>query len=259
MTNSTASTKQRSPVPRAPTPRGPVGQARRSEAIDAATYLDTRWRQLDRPLDLAALAWELQREYGAEITDDWFGFGTFKRFLSTAIPEGEITTGRQAYLLPSNRRVGRHRGRRRCHRGRRRDERRGGGGPQVGRPSHRPGAPPSRPHLPATCSRGLDPDCSITSRRPGAVSARSPRPTDWPVGWSNRPAIARPRPDLRSPDVTSRPSSETSSSKATVEPRDADDLAESYATLTQQRLAELRLMGTRDRSARATVRRWIAS
>ncbi len=70
------------------------------QAADAAVLLRTRWASLDRPIDLAALAWALQHEFGAEVSDDWFGHGSFKRFLRHAIPEGEISTGRQAYLLP---------------------------------------------------------------------------------------------------------------------------------------------------------------
>lgn len=42
-------------------------------------------------------------------------------------------------------------------------------------------------------------------------------------------------------------------------PRPADELSATYATLTQQRLVELRLIGARNRGARAAVRRWIAS
>ena len=72
-----------------------AGQAR-----DAAELLQNRWRALDRPTDLAALAWALQREFGAEVSDDWFGHGSFKRFLRHAVPDGEISTGRRAYLLP---------------------------------------------------------------------------------------------------------------------------------------------------------------
>ncbi len=70
------------------------------QAADAAELLRSRWRSLDRPTDLAALAWALQREFGAEVSDDWFGQGSFKRFLRHAVPDGEISTGRQAYLLP---------------------------------------------------------------------------------------------------------------------------------------------------------------
>ena len=67
---------------------------------DAADLLLERWNSLDRPLELSSLAWALQHEFGAEVSDDWFGFRTFKRFLRAAIPDGEISTGRRAYLLP---------------------------------------------------------------------------------------------------------------------------------------------------------------
>jgi len=71
-------------------------------AADAGVVLETRWQTMDRPVDLATLAWALQREFGAEISDNWFGHGSFKRFLRQAIPDGEITTGRQTYLLPAS-------------------------------------------------------------------------------------------------------------------------------------------------------------
>lgn len=67
---------------------------------DAADLLLERWNALDRPLELSSLAWSLQHEFGAEVSDDWFGFRTFKRFLRAAIPDGEISSGRTAYLLP---------------------------------------------------------------------------------------------------------------------------------------------------------------
>ena len=70
------------------------------QAADAAALLRARWSSITRPTDLAGLAWALQREFGAEISDDWFGHGSFKRFLRHAIPDGEISSGRQAYLLP---------------------------------------------------------------------------------------------------------------------------------------------------------------
>ncbi len=69
-------------------------------AADAADLLLERWTSLDRPLELSSLAWALQHEFGAEVSDDWFGYRTFKRFLRAAIPDGEISTGRRAYLLP---------------------------------------------------------------------------------------------------------------------------------------------------------------
>ncbi|MFK8023802.1 MAG: GTP pyrophosphokinase family protein [Ilumatobacter sp.] len=69
---------------------------------DAADILRHRWHDLDRPLELSSLAWALQQEFGAEVSDDWFGFGAFKRFVLAALPDAEISTGRQAYLLPAS-------------------------------------------------------------------------------------------------------------------------------------------------------------
>jgi ppGpp synthetase/RelA/SpoT-type nucleotidyltranferase len=70
---------------------------------DAADIMRERWRSLDRPVEISSLAWELQHEFGAEVSDDWFGFGTFKRFLHAAVPDGEISGDRQIYLLPPGR------------------------------------------------------------------------------------------------------------------------------------------------------------
>lgn len=234
------------------------GQARRSEAIDAAAHLDTRWRELDRPLDLAALAWELQREYGAEITDDWFGFGTFKRFLSTAIPDGEITTGRQAYLLPSN--VAPDDTVVEDAATEAADETNAVAGedtrsavPPMARALHR--VDRTFPllahedwarlfdHLAEAWRRiGTQPPTDRLVRRlVQSTCDRSP---------ASGPPLARRHVEAVVRDIVA---------ESDGEPREADDLAESYATLTQQRLVELRLMGTRNRGARAAVRRWIAS
>lgn len=68
---------------------------------DAADLLLERWRSLDRPVEISSLAWALQHEFGAEVSDDWFGYGTFKRFLRAAVPDGEISGDRQLYLLPA--------------------------------------------------------------------------------------------------------------------------------------------------------------
>ena len=80
----------------------PADLALSGVAADAAELLLARWRDLDRPLELASLAWALQNEFGAEVSDNWFGHGTFKRFLRHAVPDGDISTGRQAYLLPAD-------------------------------------------------------------------------------------------------------------------------------------------------------------
>ncbi len=69
---------------------------------DAADLVLEQTRSLERPIELSALAWALQNEFGAEVSDDWFGFRTFKRFLRHVVPDGEITAGPQAYLLPAD-------------------------------------------------------------------------------------------------------------------------------------------------------------
>ena len=79
---------------------GRSGDTSGEQAADAATVLLDRWTQLDRPLDLASLAWELQREFGAEISDEWFGHRSFKQFLLHSVPDGELSTGPNAYLMP---------------------------------------------------------------------------------------------------------------------------------------------------------------
>ncbi len=71
------------------------------QAADAASVLMARWSELDRPVDLASLAWELQVEFGAEISDGWFGAVSFKQFVLQSIPDAALSTGRQAYLLPA--------------------------------------------------------------------------------------------------------------------------------------------------------------
>ena len=74
--------------------------AESEQADEAAAFLVDQWTQLERPVELATLAWALQRDFGAEITDEWFGHRTFKRFLLTALPQAEISSGRQGFLLP---------------------------------------------------------------------------------------------------------------------------------------------------------------
>lgn len=94
---------------------GPPGTEQETEAgagltvgpgADAADLVLERWRSLDRPLEISSLAWALQHEFGAEVSDDWFGYGTFKRFLRAAVPDGEISGDRQLYLLPAGRAAG---------------------------------------------------------------------------------------------------------------------------------------------------------
>jgi ppGpp synthetase/RelA/SpoT-type nucleotidyltranferase len=239
----------------APSARPPetVGSGGRSEqAADATALVEARWRGLDRPMDLAALAWELQREYGAEIADDWFGSGTFKRFLSTAVPDGEITTGRQAYLLPPSAASddGRTEG----------DETNpepggaeGRAVPPVARALHR--VDRTFPLLAHEDWTRLFDHLAEAWRRTGSQPptdqlARRLVQSTCDRSATSGPPLARRHVEPVVRDIVA---------ESNGEPRPAHALSDSYATLTQQRLIDLRLMGTRNRTARAAVRRWIAA
>ncbi len=67
----------------------------------AADFLRERVGALRRPTPLAALAWELQRQFGREITDGWFGCGNFKNLLKEAVPDARISADPPSYLLPA--------------------------------------------------------------------------------------------------------------------------------------------------------------
>jgi len=81
-------------------PAGPDSPGILAESGDAAAQLLARWQSMDRPVDLASLAWGLQKDFGTEISDTWFGHRTFKAFLLDAVPEAELTSVGQPYLLP---------------------------------------------------------------------------------------------------------------------------------------------------------------
>lgn len=63
-------------------------------------YLLRRVSQLDRPLDLASLAWEAQREFGQDILNGWAGHGTFKNLLRAAVPGVRLTAEPPTYVVP---------------------------------------------------------------------------------------------------------------------------------------------------------------
>ncbi len=222
------------------------------QAGDATALVDARWRGLDRPMDLAALAWELQREYGAEIAQDWFGSGTFKRFLSAAVPDAEITTGRQAYLLPPSP-VSDDAHAEGDETTPQPDDDESRAVPPVARALHR--VDRTFPllahedwarlfdHLADAWRRtGSQPPTDHLARR--LVQSTCDRST------TSGPPLARRHVEPVVRDIVA---------ESNGEPCSANALSDSYATLTQQRLTELRLMGTRNRATRAAVRRWIAS
>jgi ppGpp synthetase/RelA/SpoT-type nucleotidyltranferase len=68
---------------------------------EAATqYLRERALDLERPIDWASLAWEIQTEFGQDIVKGWFGYGTFKELLHATVPEQQIITDQPGYVLP---------------------------------------------------------------------------------------------------------------------------------------------------------------
>jgi ppGpp synthetase/RelA/SpoT-type nucleotidyltranferase len=238
-----------------PLTRGTTGGSS-EQSIDASAHLETRWRNLDRPLDLASLAWEVQREYGAEISDDWFGFGTFKRFLASAAPGAEITAGRHAYLLPADiapddaaaedvfieiddQMISVQ------------EEARTSDIPSIARALHRvdrtfPLLPSDRwtrlfDHLAEAWHRaGPQPPTDQLIRR--LVQSTCDRSAASGTSLARRHVEAVVRDLVTEGDGT---------------PQAARELADDYVTLAQHRLVELRLIGSRNRTARAALRQWI--
>ena len=67
----------------------------------AYQYLDERISGLDRPIDLASLAWELQKEFGRDVVYGWLGHGSFKNLLLAAVPSARLSARPPAYVLPN--------------------------------------------------------------------------------------------------------------------------------------------------------------
>lgn len=65
-------------------------------------YLRNRVNILERPMDLASLAWEVQRKFGQEVTQGWFGFGNFKTLLKDSVPNARVTDEPPSYVLPGD-------------------------------------------------------------------------------------------------------------------------------------------------------------
>ncbi len=238
-----------------------VGEDPPSEqADDAAAVLRARWHETDRPIDLASLAWTLQREFGAEVSDDWFGHRTFKRFLRQAVPDGEISTGRQAYLLP----------------------------PPAAEPA-------DEPAFPAEVSDAEEGDRANGDQASSTVpdAARRLRRADrgfplleasqWPVlyehlasAWQNhgpaKPSArvvnqltrsARDRASARGSELSRRNLAHVAwvvlGQHPDGDPLDAASIAETFTAATLQRMADLRIVDPGNRPARQAVERWLAS
>lgn len=211
------------------------------QAADAASLLRDRWTRIDRPTALASLAWELQKEFGAEVSDDWFGYGNFKRFLATALPEGEISTGRQAYLLPAEPEA---------------PQAESDDGPDI------PDAAEALrridqgfPLLQTEQWGNLFAQLADAWRSVGPIQATSARAVNRLTrsardrSQASGEPMARRNFDYVAKALLAR--------EGAGEPLDAESIAASFATLTIQRMTDLRILGERNRKGRARVRRWI--
>ncbi|WP_405892007.1 RelA/SpoT domain-containing protein [Streptomyces sp. NBC_01527] len=77
------------------------------EAVDEAgskeaamRYLRERLEGLNHPMDLASLAWEVQREFGQEVSQGWFGFQSFKALVRASSGGVTITDRPPSYVMP---------------------------------------------------------------------------------------------------------------------------------------------------------------
>jgi len=68
----------------------------------AEAYLRDRVNALTRPIPLPTLAWELQREFGGDISNGWMGYGTFTKMLNAAIPDARVSPTNRSYVLPAD-------------------------------------------------------------------------------------------------------------------------------------------------------------
>lgn len=235
-------------------PDAPSPDLHPEQAADAASVLVARWSGLDRPVDLAALAWELQAEFGAEISDEWFGAASFKRFLLQSIPDAEISTGRQAYLLPAQ--------------------------PEV----------VPEPDTPAEPDLAAEPT-ALANNVPGGARALRRIDAGFPLLETQRwetlftelgeawRRLGDLEPNPRSVNRLTRSARDRSSAagdkvsrrhldyvaKALLtadsdgRPLDAVDIADGFTAHTLQRMADLRIIGERDLKQRAQIERWLGT
>ncbi|MCZ1002046.1 hypothetical protein O1M63_34900 [Streptomyces mirabilis] len=68
----------------------------------ATHYLRNRVANLGKPTDLASLAWEMRKEFGQEVSQGWFGYGSFKDLVRDAVPEARVTDEPPSYVLPGD-------------------------------------------------------------------------------------------------------------------------------------------------------------
>ncbi|WP_395369942.1 GTP pyrophosphokinase family protein [Streptomyces tubercidicus] len=68
----------------------------------AMRYLRDRVGAIERPIDLASLAWELRKKFGQDIIEGWLGFGTFKALLKASAPNVRVTNEPPSHVLPDD-------------------------------------------------------------------------------------------------------------------------------------------------------------
>ena len=74
---------------------------RASETLDAVKeFVGDRFESIKEPLPLASLAWELEAEFGPEVTGDWLGFRKMSRLLDEILPSDAVMTDVPGALVP---------------------------------------------------------------------------------------------------------------------------------------------------------------
>jgi hypothetical protein len=217
------------------------------QAADAAEVLLDRWRAIDRPTDMGTLAWALQREFGAEVSDDWFGHGSFKRFLRAVVPDGEISTGRTPYLLPLT--------------------------DQLPLADDAPDTPiDADTEIPSAATELRRVDRSFPLLETGQWSALYEQ---LAAGWKEVGHRSRSERSLHELTRASRDAASEagatiarrhfehvarvllSADGSTGEPLSTPEIAELFASQTAQRMIDLRIIAKKNGSARTAVTRWL--
>lgn len=230
--------------------------AQGEQAADAASVLVARWTELDRPVDLASLAWELQSEFGAEISDTWFGAASFKRFLLQSVPEAEISTGRQAYLLPAQLDVHPQDS----------SELDAADADADGAPGLKSGVPGGAralrrvdagfPLLEAQQWQSLFSQLAEAWRRLGPLEANARAVNRLTRSARDRSRAAGDRVSRRHLDYVAKT---VLAAEGSGKPLDASSIAAAFADQSLQRMADLRIVGERDLKQRAQIQRWLGT
>ncbi len=73
------------------------------DASLAMNWLRSFVEGLRTPTDLASIAWQIRREFGTDVVQGWFGYGSFKSFLRAALPDVEISAVGPSFVVPTRR------------------------------------------------------------------------------------------------------------------------------------------------------------